>query len=226
MRDHKGRVAGDHGRRLLRDALRSPGRSTETPERAFSAAKPAKHHDSHSENDAAQEKMEGETSTCDMRSAYHALVALLCVNPKHDVPILSFSMSDESKSEEWWSVEARPKGNGTKQPRPIDVICSVSSDSSSTPDATTARWYEAFATRSFVRVDPSVGVVRSPKNSASIEECETSRCRRIIAALVPNIEARAVTVALASQKTSVVLEAVLLAANTSASAGERLASAQ
>ena len=55
------------------------------------------------------------------------------------------SMSDESASEEWW-FEVRPKGTGRKQPRPTDEISSVSSDSSSSPGATSARWCETFAT--------------------------------------------------------------------------------
>ena len=58
---------------------------------------------------------------------------------------LSSSMLDESESEEWW-FEVRPDGVGRKQPRPIGELCSVSADSS-TPDATSARWYETFATR-------------------------------------------------------------------------------
>ena len=55
-------------------------------------------------------------------------------------------MSDESESEEFW-FEVRPTGVGRKQPRAFDAICSVSSDSSSSPDATSARWYETFETR-------------------------------------------------------------------------------
>ena len=43
--------------------------------------------------------------------------------------------------------EARAKGVGRKQQRPIDELCSVSSDSSSTCDATSARWYVTFVTR-------------------------------------------------------------------------------
>ena len=47
-----------------------------------------------------------------------------------------------------------------------------------------------------------------------------------MATLVPNVEARAVTVSPVSQETSVTLEEVLLTASTSASAGERQASAR
>ena len=58
------------------------------------------------------------------------------------------------------------------QPRPTDKICSVSSDSSSSPDATkvvrTIR-----GNRSLVTVDPSVWVVRPRQNAASIEEVDT-----------------------------------------------------
>ena len=42
--DHEGGVAGDQRSRLLQDAPRPPSGSTETPERAFSAAEPAQHH--------------------------------------------------------------------------------------------------------------------------------------------------------------------------------------
>ena len=42
-RDHEGGGLGDHRSRLLQDAPRSPRRSTEAPERARSAAEPAKH---------------------------------------------------------------------------------------------------------------------------------------------------------------------------------------
>ena len=53
-------------------------------------------------------------------------------------------MSHEHESEEWWSGEARSEdqGSGRHQPRQIQRI-----DSGSTSDATTARWYEAFETR-------------------------------------------------------------------------------
>ena len=57
-----------------------------------------------------------------------------------------FSMSGESETDEWW-FDVRPKEVGKTRPRPIDELLSESSKSSSTSDATTARWYEAFETR-------------------------------------------------------------------------------
>ena len=55
-------------------------------------------------------------------------------------------MSDEFGFAGWW-FEVRPKESEGKQPHPIDELCSVSSDSSRSSDATAARWWEAFATR-------------------------------------------------------------------------------
>ena len=45
----------------------------------------------------------------------------------------------------WFDV--RPKAVGKKNPCPVDELCSESSESSSAPAATLARWYEAFETR-------------------------------------------------------------------------------
>ena len=85
-------------------------------------------------------------------------------------------------------LSKRPEGVGRKQPRPIDEICSGSSDSRSTPDATTARWYETFfCTRSTV--------TRTPEDETSRWRPE-GRKRIIIDALAPNEEAKDVTVAL------------------------------
>ena len=74
-------------------------------------------------------------------------------------------MSDQSESEEW-CFEVRPKGIGRKQPRPIDDLCLVSSDSSITSDATSARWYETFATRVASSTCRPVGLGRqAPKKT-------------------------------------------------------------
>ena len=62
---------------------------------------------------------------------------------KHKGLVVSCSMSG---SEEWW-FDVRPKGVGKKRRCTIDELCSESSESSSAPDATVARWYEAFETR-------------------------------------------------------------------------------
>ena len=59
---------------------------------------------------------------------------------------LPLSMSDESETEEWW-FDVRPKGMQKRRPRAIDELFSERSESSTTFDATTARWHEAFETR-------------------------------------------------------------------------------
>ena len=51
-----------------------------------------------------------------------------------------------SESEEWW-FDVRPKAVRKNRPCPMHQLCSESSGSSSTFDAVTARWYEAFETR-------------------------------------------------------------------------------
>ena len=51
-----------------------------------------------------------------------------------------------SESEEVW-FDVRRKAVGKKRPCPFDELCSESSESSSAPDATMARWCEAFETR-------------------------------------------------------------------------------
>ena len=56
-----------------------------------------------------------------------------------------------------------PKGVGKKQPRPINGFCSVSSLSSNTSDATSARWYETFSTR----VASSQSTFRPRKNAGN-----------------------------------------------------------
>ena len=93
---------------------------------------------------------------------------------KHKGLVLSCSMSE---SEEWW-FDVRPKGVGKKRPCPIDDLCSESSKSSSAPDATMARWYEAFETR----VTASQSTHRSEwpsslRNKASRERIQTFGCR-------------------------------------------------
>ena len=56
--------------------------------------------------------------------------------------VFSYIMSG---SEEVW-CDVRPKAVGKKRPRSIDELCSESSESTSTFDAMTARWYEALET--------------------------------------------------------------------------------
>ena len=88
-------------------------------------------------------------------------------------PLFSSSMSDGSESEEWRSAKVRKVGVGRKQPRPIDEIASVSSDSSGAPHATTARWYEAFATR----VAPSQTTRRSVSSEPAKTQLRSKRTR-------------------------------------------------
>ena len=58
-RDHEGGGLGDHAGGLLQDAHRTPTRSTEAPERARSAAEPAKHsHPFHARKTAQRRKKE------------------------------------------------------------------------------------------------------------------------------------------------------------------------
>ena len=80
----------------------------------------------HSKIRAAQKN---ETSTC-TRSSAHKARGSVCD-----------SMARET--EEWW-FDVRSKGVGKRRPYLIEELCSQSSELSSTPDATTARWYEAF----------------------------------------------------------------------------------
>ena len=49
--------------------------------------------------------------------------------------------TDGRETEEWW-FNVRPKRVGKRRPCPIDEFLSESFESSSTSDATTARWYE------------------------------------------------------------------------------------
>ena len=74
-------------------------------------------------------------------------------------------------------VCVRPKGVGWKRPRWIDALFSEGSEPSSTSDATTARWYEAFETR----VAASQSLRRSKcnplRNKASTEGIRTFGCR-------------------------------------------------
>ena len=103
---------------------------------------------------SAEQDKEEETST---RSLSFALFKFRGV-------IFSPDMSNEFGSEEW-CFEVRRKGVGSKQPRPSDEMCSVSSDSSSATDATSDRCHGTFATR-----------VASSQSTRRL--CETSRWGR------------------------------------------------
>ena len=71
------------------------------------------------------------------------------------------------KSGEWW-FEVCLKGVGRTQPLPIDDICSVNSKLSVSPDATSARWYEAFASR-VASSQSTVGLGRQAPNKRSLD---------------------------------------------------------
>ena len=85
------------------------------------------------------------TAQCRKKKQAHAWI------PK--VLVLSCSMLE---SEEWW-FDVRPKGVGKKRPGRIDDLFSESSESSSTFDAMTARWCEAFETHVQLRVPRPAG---------------------------------------------------------------------
>ena len=124
-RDREGGGLGDHGG-LLQDAHRTATRSTEAPERARSAAEPAKHsHPFHARKTVQRRK----------KKQAHAWSTKVCCFFVH-----------MSESEEVW-FDVRPNAVGKKRPCPIDELCSESSESSSALDATMARWYEAFEKR-------------------------------------------------------------------------------
>ena len=154
----------------------------------------------HSKNRAAQKK----ASTCTRSNTYDERGSICS------------SMSGES--EEWW-FEVRPKGSVRKQPCPTDDFCSVSSDSSSTPDATPVgakHSRQMWPRRSRPRQSGSSGPA---KNAASDRRSRRSE-EKFTVALDLSVEALAVAVSLGTQEVLVMLEAELLAASTSAFAGE------
>ena len=119
-------------------------------------------------------------------------------------------MLGKSESEEW-RFEFRRKGVGKRRPRPIDELISEGSESSSTPDATATRLYEAFGQkRSLDRGNPDVLL-----STRCTEEKPT--------ALVQSVAAWDVTVSPRTPETFAMPKAELLAASTNASASERQA---
>ena len=103
---------------------------------------------------------------------------------KHEV-CLSTSMPAECEAQEWW-FDVRPKFVGKRRPRPIDELLSESSESTSTSDATTARWCEASETRAAASQSnrQSEKVVRVPtrraegKSHRSRSKCGSAGHRR------------------------------------------------
>ena len=110
------------------------------------------------------------------------------------------------------------EGCWKEQPRPTKEMCSVSSELSSSPDATLARWYETFATNEA----SSQSTRRSGASGLATTQHQSKKSRRsggdptvgreIRCCLLPSEEVRAATVSLGTQKTPVMLEAVVLAA--------------
>ena len=122
---------------------------------------------------------------------------------------------------------ARGEWEGDGRP---DELCSGSSDSS-TSDATTARWHEACKTRvaasqSTRRSEWSSPSETKPRPRGSGRSGADPTHEGITAAFVPSVEAWAVTLLPKTQETPAMLKAGMLAASTSASAGEWQASAQ
>ena len=105
-----------------------------------------------------------------------------------------------------------------------------SSESSRTSDATTARWYEPFET-CVAPSQPAPGRAASARQPPVLDTSQKQsldqrdpdvrlatrrRKENFTAALVPSVEAWAVAVSPAAQETPVIVEAVSLAASTSA----------
>ena len=104
-------------------------------------------------------------------------------------------------------------------------MSSESSDSSSTADATSARWCTTFATSVSRSARPNV---QAPQEQSLDQRDLDIRVaeEKFTAALDLSAEARTVTVSPGTQETPMVLKAALLAATTIASTGERSANAQ
>ena len=117
-------------------------------------------------------------------------------------------MSCEFESEEWW-FDVRPKGVGKKRPGPNDERHSESSESSSTSDAATARWYEAFETRAAAQ--PTSRKLRSLSCSSThgraASSQQTRRAEWRTTAQCPKTSQRLIDVVTSDQDTDSHLEA-------------------
>ena len=116
---------------------------------------------------------------------------------------------------------------GRRELRPTDEICPVSFEPSSATDATSAKWYETLATNVVSsRSTRRSWVVRHPqkrsfdRRSRDVRVATRRSEEKFTAAHVTSVEARAVTLSPGTRKPLVVLQAVLLTVNTSASAVE------
>ena len=151
--EHEDGVLGDHGGGLLQDAPRSPRSLNELAARL-------------SKQNTTTRSTQCKPHSAERRNK-HTREALRFV-------VFSFNMS---YSEEWW-FDVRPKGVGKKRPCPIDDLCSESSKSSSAPDATMARWYEAHETRVTASQSTHRSEWPSPlRKKASRERIQTFGCR-------------------------------------------------
>ena len=114
-----------------------------------------------------------------------------------------------------WS-DVRPKGVEKKRHCHIDGLCSESSESSSAPRATMARWYEAFEKR--VTASQSAPQKQSLDRKDPDIRVATRRAKEEFTAPgVPNVEAWAVAVSPAAQEMLAMLRTMVLAASTSES---------
>ena len=113
-----------------------------------------------------------------------------------------------SESEEVWS-DVRPKAVGKKRPCSIDELCSESSEPSSTFDAMTARWCEAFETRAAACASSSW---RLSSDWSGVSSGGPTYKKEIHRPLDPNVEEWVFAVSAVTQETPVMLKAGLLTA--------------
>ena len=144
----------------------------------------------------------------------------------HDIFVIRLSnflfiVSGEPESEELW-FDVRPKGVGKRRSCPIHELCSDSS-AASTMAAQTFKTRVASSQPTHGRAASACRPKRLSPHKLSTDGTRTFGCRpdarsrKFTAALVPSVEAWAVTVSLGTQETPVMLKAVLLAASTSES---------
>ena len=107
----------------------------------------------------------------------------------------------------------KAKGMGKRRPCLIEELCSESSESSNTSDATTARWHEASSTCSCITVNPSVREGQAARKQ-SLDRRDndvqaSTRCAQeeFIVALIPSVETWAVAASPGTQETLVMLKA-------------------
>ena len=139
---------------------------------------------------------------------------------KHEVSFFS-SISNAPGSEEWWS-EVRPKGVA---PDRRDLPCKLRTEQRNRCNV--SQVVRNIRDKcSLLTVDPSVLGRQAPqkrsfdRRSRDVRVATRRSEEKFTAAHVTSVEARAVTLSPGTRKPLVVLQAVLLTANTSASAVE------